>query len=173
MASAGGAAGSTETGRLGAGVEGAEGAGGVGGIRGGGRPGRDGGLGGSAPRILTVLGKMTRLVTAPAFVPIGTVGSFMGTFADGTLKWLTSIPYTTRITLDVTLERCVVVQRHTHNAGTSGYVLKTRETLQCYLVHGPKWQKGQTKPHIACLDRQVVNVNTCHRRVRCGDIKKM
>ena len=116
---------------------------------------------------------MTRLVTAPAFVPIGTVSSFMGTFADGTLKWLTSIPDTTRITLDVTLERYVVVQRHTHNAGTGGYVLKTRETLQSYLVHGPKWQKGQTKPHIACLDRQVVHIHACHWGIRCSNIKEM
>ena len=136
---------------------------GVGGIGGGRGPGRDGGLGGSAPRILTVLGKMARLMTTPAFVPIGTVGSFMGPFTDGTLEWLTSIPYTTRITLDVTLERYVVVQRHTHNAGTGGNVLKARETLQSNLVHSPKRQKSQTKPHIACLDRQIMNVNICYR----------
>ena len=126
-----------ETGRLRAGVEGAGGSG-VGSSGGGRGPGRVGGLGSSAPRILTVLCKMTRLVTTPAFVPIGTVRSFMGTFAESTFKWLTSIPHTTRIALDVTLERYVVVQRHTHNAGPNGDVLKPRETLVSYLVDSPK-----------------------------------
>ena len=112
--------------------------GGVGSIAGGRGPGRGGGLGGSAPRILTVLCEMTRLVTAPAFISIGTVSSFMGTFRDSTLKWLTSIPHTTRVALDVTLEGYVVVQRHTHNAGTGGDILKGRETLVCYLVNSPK-----------------------------------
>ena len=108
------------------------------GSSGGGRgPGRGGGLGGSAPRVLTIFCKMARLVTAPAFISIRTVSSFMGAFADGTLKGLTRIPHTTRIALDVALKRYVVVQRHTHNAGTGGYVLKTSETLQSYLVHSP------------------------------------
>ena len=78
---------------------------------GGGRgPGWGGGLGGSAPRILAIPRKMTWLMAAPSFISIGTVSSFMGTFADGALKWLTCIPHMTRVALDITLEGYVVVQ---------------------------------------------------------------
>ena len=82
----------------------------MGDIGGGRGPGRGGGLGDSAPRILAIPRKMTGLMAAPTFVPIGTVGSFMSTFADGALKWLSCIPHTTRVALDITLEGYVVVQ---------------------------------------------------------------
>ena len=57
-------------------------------------------LGSSAPRIPTILCKVTRLVTSPTLVAIRTFSSLVRPLPDGALDGLTSIPYTARVPLD-------------------------------------------------------------------------
>ena len=86
-------------------------------------------LGSGTPSIFTVLGEVTGLMTTFALVFVRTLRSFMGPFADRALERLTRIPDTTRVALDVTLERDVMFQRHTDDTSACRNLLEARKTL--------------------------------------------
>ena len=69
-------------------------------------------LRGCTPCVLTIKRKMASLVTAFALVSVGAFSSLMGTLTDGTGKGLTRVPHPTGVTVNITLEGVMLVQRH-------------------------------------------------------------
>lgn len=111
------------------------------------------GLRSSTPRIFIILSKVTGLMTPFTFVPVQTVGSFMGSLTDGTFKRLTRVPDTAWITLDVTLKRNVVLQGHSNNTGASRDLFKARKMLIGDVNYFAKRGKSQTKPNVSSFHR--------------------
>ena len=112
----------------------------------------------STPRILAILCKVSRLMTALTLVLIRAVSGFMSPFTNCTLEGLTSVPNTAGETLDVTLEGDVLLQCHTDNPGGSGDLLEAGKVLLGDAKNVAKGGKCQANPGVTGLHRHIVHV---------------
>lgn len=112
-------------------------------------------------------------MTPLALIPIGTIRCLMRPATDSTLQRLTRVPHSTRVALNITLERDMLLQRHAHNACTGGDIPETRKALVIYSKDLSKRGEGEMNTRIARLHREIMNVNIGYRSVRLSYIKVM
>lgn len=68
------------------------------------------------------------------------------------------------IALNITMERDMLLKRHSHNMCTSGDVFEASKMLVSDFKNCPKWGKGKTDAKITCLNWKIVWVKA--KRVR-------